>query len=461
MSFPRYPEYRDSGVEWLGEVPAHWNVLRLKNVLAQKVTDGPHTTPVFIDEGVPFLSVDGIQNGELVFDGCRFVSEDDHAEFKRKASPRRDDLLMGKAASTGKIARVKVDFDFSIWSPLALIRINIDEALPEFVEYMLKSKATQSEIDNYCTANTQKNISMDDIPRLILTRPPISEQTAIATFLDHETAKIDALVAEQQKLIALLQEKRQAVISHAVTKGLDPSVPMKDSGVEWLREVPGHWAAITLRRCAVAVQTGGTPSADGLSENLDDGFVWYTPGDFGSSLNLSTSTRRIANESVASGEAKVFPPQSVLIVSIGATLGKVGFAQDASSANQQINAVIPGVRVDGYFLAWSLSVKAEAMRFLSNASTIGIMNQEKTKEIWIALPPREEQTAIATFLDNETAKLDTLMAQAQSAITLLQERRTALISAAVTGQIDVRGLAGGANAPDSIAASAYPASAMG
>ncbi len=156
MSFQRYPEYKDSGVEWLGEVPAHWGVLRLKNVLAQKVTDGPHTTPVFIDEGVPFLSVDGIQNGELVFDGCRFVSEDDHAEFKRKASPRRNDLLMGKAASTGKIARVKVDFDFSIWSPLALIRIDRNAALPEFVEYILKSKATQAEIDNYCTANTQK-----------------------------------------------------------------------------------------------------------------------------------------------------------------------------------------------------------------------------------------------------------------------------------------------------------------
>jgi len=274
-----------------------------------------------------------------------------------------------------------------------------------------------------------------------LVLPPLVEQTAIATFLDHETARIDALVAEQERLIALLQEKRQAVISHAVTQGLNPDAPMKDSGVEWLGEVPGHWDAITLRRCAIAVQTGGTPPVDALSESLDEGFVWYTPGDFGSSLTLSTSTRRIANEAVASGEAKVFPPKSVLIVSIGATLGKVGFAQDTSSANQQINAVIPGARVEGYFLTWSLSVKTEAMRFLSNASTIGIMNQEKTKEIWIALPPREEQTAIATFLDDETAKLDALITQARTAITLLQERRTALISAAVTGQIDVRGWA--------------------
>ena len=123
MSFPRYPKYKTSGVEWLGDVPEHWEVARLKNVLTQKITDGPHTTPTFHSDGVPFLSVDGIQDGELQFDGCRFVSHEDHAEFRKKAFPRKGDLLMGKAASTGKLARVKVEFEFSIWSPLALIML--------------------------------------------------------------------------------------------------------------------------------------------------------------------------------------------------------------------------------------------------------------------------------------------------------------------------------------------------
>ncbi|MAE76451.1 MAG: hypothetical protein CMJ85_06260 [Planctomycetes bacterium] len=112
---------KDSGVEWLGMVPEHWEVRRLKTLLAVPVTDGPHSTPDFLSEGIPFLSVDGIQNGELVFENCRYVSPKDHAEFKRKTAPRRGDILLGKAASTGKIARVKVDFEFSIWSPLALI----------------------------------------------------------------------------------------------------------------------------------------------------------------------------------------------------------------------------------------------------------------------------------------------------------------------------------------------------
>ena len=240
MSFPRYPKYRHSGEHRLGLVPEHWKSIRLKNVLQQRVTDGPHTTPSFLDEGVPFLSVDGIQEGELRFDGCRFVSHEDHAEFKRKAAPRRNDILMGKAASTGKIARVKVDFEFSIWSPLALIRINSTAADPAFVEYALKCPVAQAQVDNFCTYNTQKNISMDDIPRLVLACPSLPEQRHIAAFLDHETAKIDALVEEQKRLIELLKEKRQAVISHAVTKGLNPNAPMKDSGVEWLERVPAR-----------------------------------------------------------------------------------------------------------------------------------------------------------------------------------------------------------------------------
>ena len=225
MSFPRYPGYKPSGVECLGDVPEEWEVARLKNVIAQNITDGPHTTPTFHSDGIPFLSVDGIQDGELQFDGCRFISKEDHEEFRKKALPRKGDLLLGKAASTGKLARVKVDFEFSIWSPLALIRLTKTKANPAFFEQWLKSPIAQAQIDNLCTSNTQKNISMDDIPRLIVTIPPLPEQTAIAEVLDRETGKIDGLVAEQRRLMELLKEKRQAVISHAVTKGLNPTPP--------------------------------------------------------------------------------------------------------------------------------------------------------------------------------------------------------------------------------------------
>ena len=206
----------------------------------------------------------------------------------------------------------------------------------------------------------------------------------------------------------------------------------KDSGVEWLGEVPEHWEVMSLRRCSSSVQTGGTPTSESPSTDFEQGLVWFTPGDFGYTLLLTTSTRKISSKVVTSGEAKVFPPRSVLIVSIGATLGKVGFAQEASSANQQINAVIPNERIDGYFLAYSLLVKTEVMRFLSNASTIGIMNQEKTKDILVAVPSPEEQTQITDFLDRETAKIDELVAEQRRLMKLLKEKRSAVISHAVT-----------------------------
>ena len=133
MSFPRYEGYKDSKYG-NGQLPESWPEVRLKNILAQKITDGPHETPIFTDTGVPFLSVDGIQNGELVFDACRLISQEAQALYSKKIQPKRDDILLAKAASTGKIARVKTDIEFNIWSPLAVIRLRQTKALPAFID---------------------------------------------------------------------------------------------------------------------------------------------------------------------------------------------------------------------------------------------------------------------------------------------------------------------------------------
>lgn len=210
----------------------------------------------------------------------------------------------------------------------------------------------------------------------------------------------------------------------------------KDSEVEWLGEVPEHWDALTLRRVVSAVKTGGTPSQEQPSKEISDGTEWYTPGDFDGNLILSSSEKRVSSSAIRTGEAKVFPAGSILVVGIGATLGKVAFLKQAASANQQINAIIPTSKIDGYFLAYSLSVKVEAMRYLASAATIGIMNQDKTKELWITLPPISEQYLITRFLDHETARIDALIAEQQRLIELLKEKRQAVISHAVTKGLD-------------------------
>jgi type I restriction enzyme, S subunit len=309
-----------------------------------------------------------------------------------------------------------------------------------FVHHLLRSVAFQEEYYRYGKGIVADlwSTNYGEMKAITLAVPPIGEQEAIAAFLDRETGKIDALVAEQERLIALLKEKRQAVISHAVTKGLNPHAPMKDSGIEWLGEIPAHWEATTLRRCCLTVQTGGTPSSVSPAEDID-GVPWFTPGDF-KNFRLQDSVKKTTIETVESGECRLFPKGCVLVVSIGATLGKLGVPSGSCSANQQINAIVPRDSLKTDWLAYSLSVMTDFMKFISNASTIGIMNQEKTKEIPIALPPIDEQDRITSYLERQSADFDGLVAEARAAITLLQERRAGLISAAVTGKIDVRGL---------------------
>ena len=240
MRYSPYPDYQPSNFQWIGKIPVGWETRRLKNVLACPITDGPHTTPEFVSEGFPFLSVDGIQGGELQFEGCRFVTAADHEFFSKKAAPRLGDILLGKAASTGKIARVKVGFEFSIWSPLALLRPDAEEINSTFLEYALKSSFVQAQIDVLCTHNTQSNISMEDIPKLVIPLPSFIEQEKIAIFLDWKKAQIDALIAKKQALIEKLKEKRLAEITQAVTKGLDPSAPLQDSNIPRFGLIPAH-----------------------------------------------------------------------------------------------------------------------------------------------------------------------------------------------------------------------------
>jgi type I restriction enzyme S subunit len=420
MSFPRYPKYKASGVEWLGEVPEHWEVRRLKNVLHQPITDGPHLTPEFIADGVPFLSVDAIQDGELNFAACRFISAVDHAEFKRKAAPRRDDILMGKAASTGKIARVKVDTEFSIWSPLALIRVKSDVSA-NYCEFVLKSRQCQSQIDVLCTSNTQKNISMGDIPLLALALPPLAEQRAIAAFLDRETKKIDELVAAQERLIELLKEKRQAVISHAVTKGLDPAAPMKPSGVEWLGDVPAHWRVLPLRwasRCC---------SGDGLSREqvvpLED--EQHIVPVFGGNGFMGYTQRGNAERSV------------LAVGRVGALCGNIHTLSPPAWITD--NALILTPDPNTYDLNFLSSVlRARNLNEIASRTAQPLITGTQVGDQRIPTPTLDEQNGIMHFVNRELAKCDAIIAESAAGIALLTERRSALISAAVTGQIDVR-----------------------
>ena len=436
--FKPYPAYKDSGVEWLGEIPAGWDVRRLKRLIAEPITDGPHETPEFLIDGVPFLSVDGIQAGELIFEGCRYISEEAHKEYSRKCAPRRDDVLLGKAASTGKIARVKVDFEFGVWSPLAVIRPDKRDVWPSFLEYALKSAATQAQIDVLCTSSTQKNISMRDIPIMVVCVAELREQRAIAAFLDRETVRIDALVEKKERLIELLQEQRTALITRAVTKGLDPSVPMRDSGVEWLGEIPAHWETKALSRTLLRITYGFTnpmPVADA-------GPYMLTALDIGDGEILYAGARRTTDEAFERLLTdKSRPRTGDLLITKDGTLGRIAVVgSERVCINQSVALLRFDQAVQVAFMQHTLRAAPyqERMAFEAGGTAIKHIYISRLARMAIALPAKDEQRAIADFLHRETARIDALIAKVRDAIERLKELRTALISAAVTGKIDVR-----------------------
>jgi type I restriction enzyme S subunit len=425
-------------------LPSDWASVRLKFLLSSPITDGPHLTPEFISEGFPFLSVDGIQNGELEFKGCRYISEEDHKEFSRKASPRRDDILLGKAASTGKIARVKVDTEFSIWSPLALIRADSKKISSSFLEYCLKSTLLQSQIDDFCSSNTQKNISMGDIPRLTLPLPSLDVQNSVASFLDRETARIVELIAEKERMLALLDEKRSALISRVVTRGLDPNAPLKPSGLEWLGEIPTHWEIQPIKYLA-EVGNGSTPSVENADYWDEGGFPWLNS----SVVNVSpvTSASRYVTET-ALREChlpKIQPPAVLVgITGQGKTRGMAALLGVEATINQHLAFIKPrSQQIGTEYLCYLLGHAYAFLRSDSDAagSTKGAITCEQLASMKIPVPPNDEQIAICTRIGKSLGVSRPLHSEITRSLDLLAERRSSLITAAVTGQIAMEAMA--------------------
>lgn len=439
--YQRYPKYKDSGVEWLGDMPEHWGHASIKYLLQTPITDGPHETPDFISDGIEFLSVDGIQNGELIFEGKRFISHSDHARYSKKAKPQRNDVLVGKSASVGKVARVKTDANFNIWSPLAILRSDKTKCSAEFLEYSLKSDSIQTQIHLAGNTSTQANIGMGQLGALVMPLPGIDEQNSICRAVSIETTRIDALIEKKTRFIELLKEKRQALITEAVTKGLDPSVKMKDSGVEWLGEVPEHWKVMALKRLVSCPITDG-PHETPQRHNNGVPFVSAEAIKNGV-LDFNRIWGYISVEDNVRYSKKYRPKKNdIYMVKSGATTGATAIVNDNVDFNiwSPLAAIRPNSHVlpnfllaairstffqDGIALNWSYGTQQNiGMKTLSNLP--------------VFVPPKEEQSMLMQKVGALVEKHDQLINKSQISIELLKERRSALITAAVTGQIDLR-----------------------
>ncbi|MEZ9301689.1 restriction endonuclease subunit S [Vibrio breoganii] len=430
--YQTYAEYCQTSNKWIGLVPKAWEVVPLKYLCANFVKDGPHETPKFQGEGVPFLSVDSIQNNELVFEGCRYISLSDHIRYSLKCKPKKGDILLGKAASVGKVAYISTEKEFNVWSPLAVITPKND-SMGRFIYYSLLSKELQNQCDVFSNSNTQKNLGMSVIDNLSFPLPSEFEAEKIANFLDHETVKIDTLITKQEKLIELLKEKRQAVISHAVTKGLNPQAPMKESGVEWLGEVPERWAISPSKRLFPESKNRAPTSDMQLSATQDYGVI--------SQKKFMQLAGRKVVQLNSNQELRKKVHVGDFVISMRSFQGGLERAWDEGGIRSSYVVLKPSETVNKDYFQYLFKSGRYIQAIQSTANFIRDgqdMNYQNFVSIDLPLPSLEEQEHIASYLRDHINKIDSLVEKAQKAISLMQERKTALTSAAVTGKIDVR-----------------------
>lgn len=442
MSFPRYSAYKDCGVEWLGEVPEHWGVAALKRGFAvtlgkmlQPNSDGPD------DKFLPYLRAANIQWGGVDTSDVKemWLSKSDRAQLRLESG----DLLVSEGGDVGRSCLWKSELEECYFQNSVNRARARSGNSSRYLCYWMSTIKDKGYIDVVCNKSTIAHFTAEKVASVPVPLPPITEQTNIAVFLDRETAKIDELVAEQRRLVELLKEKRQAVISHAVTKGLNPYAPMKPSGIEWLGDVPAHWDVSPLKY-VVNLRSGGTPSKANL-EYWDGGVPWASSKDLKVEA-LSDTQDHITQKAIDDGAADFVPAGSVLIVVRGMILTHtfpVVKALVPMAINQDLKALTPTPKLNADFLAWLLrGASGETLGRIDEAAHgTKVLRLEAWTSIALPIPPLDEQSAIVSGITDGLNNLDSLITEAQSAINLLQERRTALISAAVTGQIDVRGLA--------------------
>jgi len=436
MSFPRYPAYKDSGVEWIKVVPTHWSIMPMYSVVEE--CDEPNLG--MKENNLLSLSYGHIVNKDINSnDGLLPES----FETYQVVEPNDIVLRLTDLQNDQRSLRSAIVKERGIITS-AYLAVRPRAITPSYLAHLLRAYDL-TKVFYSMGGGLRQSMKFADLKRMPVLVPPAEEQVRIAGLLDRETAKIDALVAEQEQLITLLKEKRQAVISHAVTKGLDPSVPMKDSGVEWLGEVPAHWEVKALKFVAT-VQTGIAKGKDNTGKetivvpylrvaNVQDGYLAL---DDMAEIEIPSSD--LPRYLLRSGD---------VLMNEGGDFDKLGrghvwraeiepcihqnhvFAvRPHSVAPEWLNTVTSSSYAQFYFMS-----RSKQSTNLASISSTSIM------ELPVVLPPQSELEQLLTFLERSTAQLKSLIEEAVLSIELLRERRSALISAAVTGQIDVRRLA--------------------
>jgi type I restriction enzyme S subunit len=438
-----YPAYKDSGVEWLERVPEHWQVAPLKRDLSFLTSGSRGWAEHYSEIGALFLRIGNLRRESLELDlsDIQFVEVPAGAEGER-TKVLAGDVLFSITAYLGSVAVVPEGFDAAYVSQhVALARIAGNFLSPNWVGYVALSWVGKTYLESQGYGGTKIQLSLDDIANMVMTVPSSKEQETAVHYLDRETARIDALIEKKTRFIELLREKRQALITHAVTKGLDPNVKMKDSGVEWLGEVPEHWRVMAIKHIVA------TPITDGPHETpefLDEGVPFVSAEAVSSGRVDFAKIRGFISRNDHERYSQKYCPKrgDIFMIKSGATTGVTAIVETDDEFNiwSPLAVIRCGESADPYFVLNFMRSRSfqEAVALSWSYGTQQNIGMGVIGNLAVTVPPLDEQKRIALSVHAQCVRLDDLIDKTERSIELLKERRSALITAAVTGQIDLR-----------------------
>lgn len=435
MSFPRYPAYKDSGVEWVGQVPTHWQVAPFRAAVVERDESnaGMKEDNLLSLSYGRIIAKDMSSNDGLLpesFETYQIVRPGDIVLRLTDLQNDKRSLRSGVVSESGIITS-------------AYLAVAPTAADSRFLNYLLRAYDV-AKVFYSMGGGLRQSMKFADLKAMPTVLPPSGEQAAIAAFLDRETAKIDALITEQKRLIELLKEKRQAVISHAVIKGLNPDAPMQASGIEWLGDVPAHWAVMPLKRLAELIDGDRSSTYPSDEDLVVQGVPFLSSKNIVGCKFASDNLKFISEQKFASlSRGKIRGGD--LAITVRGTIGHVAIfdPEVIGYPTAFINAQMMIIRPTGVTASFIHSVtESEYWKTQLQIASYGTAQQQLSnlvlQQVSVAVPPPKEREEICRFLSTELGKLDNLIELTQSAMSLLHERRSAIVSAAVSGQIDVR-----------------------
>ena len=413
---------KPSRIGWIGDIPTSWKCSKVKFCFSLVNGSTPESSDYDCWDGdIKWITPADMSDTGTISQGERFITKYGYNSRGTTLLPVGS-IVISSRAPIGKLCTNQ--------GCKSLIR-NADN---RYFYYLFL--AGQNELSLLGRGTTFLELSTYNLNEFGIVIPAEDEQKAIADFLDKECAQIDSIAADFEKQIELLQQYKKSLITETVTKGLDKSVPMKDSGVEWIGEIPEHWRLKRLKYIA-KLKTGTTPPGNEGINYDENGINWFTPSDFLPNMQLDTSEKYIDRETIRYENIQTYPRGSVLLVAIGATVGKIGISKNNAYSNQQITAVIPQ-HISGNYLLYYLASKSPYIKDNALYTTLPIINNSYLQNITIVVPPTTEQEKIVEFLNRKCSIIDELIEDKNKLLLRLQQHKKALIYEYVTGKKRVK-----------------------